>query len=281
MKRALGVVLAIGAFAGTARADVVGPPMVRCGPNEKAVPTHGGGMCIPTSCPPGQVVGRRVGSRRVECIGKAPASCPAGWVGVDGPNCIPALCSEEAPCKGGLECREAPLCTRETEGYGENDVDRASRGLFAAPLPFRKKREYTGSCDASFACEGGDTCRSVRVCLPASASRLAPKPANAAPAMRLERLASEKVLGAGADAGDGSVAPGPAAAADASAPATTSPVAMPVPSSPPPKPADVPPQSGRGSAGCSTAGGGEGSLAALGVVLALGLARSRRRTTNR
>ncbi len=278
-RRMIGSAVALGAFAalaapGMAHADVVGPPMVRCKPNEKAYPDHGGGHCEAQSCPAGKVLAPN-DSGHMDCLDPAPKSCPPGWTGVPGASCILALCDEKMPCGKGTECRPSPVCTLDKKGYSEND--KPARGLFAAPRALADVREYVSACDAKNACGVGEKCRTVRVCLPTGNDRAGAKPANAKSNRRFGHLPDdETTIGGGTEA------------APTDAGRTTTPTASTPPVSPPPEPSTpsreaVPPQPGRGTAGCAVETSAPAGTPSLVAVLGLGLValvrRARTKTT--
>jgi hypothetical protein len=256
----------------TARADAVPPPSVRCAPNERAQADHGGGHCEAVSCPPGKVLARGLRYWN-ECLEPPPKSCPAGWTPVAGATCSFARCDEATPCATGTACRATPVCTKDGQGFGQNDPSATSRSLFAAPRAPRASREYVGACDANDACASiGQECRSVRVCLPPGIDRVASRPENARSAKAYAayggKVEGEPVLGSDTPSVTATGATATAAATVATAAPRTEP---------------VPPQSGRGGAGCGaarTAGAptrSEHSAAAAALAVVGGLAVARRR----
>ena len=264
-----------------ASADAVPPPSVLCGKNERVVVDHGGGHCEPTSCPPGKVIAAP-GGGHPRCVATAPKDCPAGWAGVPGPHCSLALCSDAVACPTGTVCKASPVCSHDDQGYSEAEPDpRSLRGLFAAPRALAPSREYRAACDASQACGPNEVCRSVRVCLPASADRAAPAPPNA--------LAS-RIWGASSiPTNEPPLTPAPKASGSAAPSASATPEASPSPTSTVTAaaqqgsgPAAVPPQGGRGGAGCAAgAASGPGWLSGVGLVAAAAIVAARKRGSRR
>lgn len=148
-----------------ARADVVSPPPLLCGPGKTAVSDHGGSRCEPNA-----------------------PDCPPGWKGVLGGKCIMHGCKGDPDCGGGAKCVATDVCVEERPQYWEYHP--ASGGEPARePGPAREPPPMADPahpvwvaiepCGEARACRAPATCRPFSVCLPPGAARPAAKPANA------------------------------------------------------------------------------------------------------
>ncbi len=134
---------------GVARADVVMP--------------------LEHPCRPPQVRGVR--SHREVCLEPAPASCPPGWRGVVGGQCVLDRCQDDTTCASGLRCTDVPLCFEsrpDPSCVPQSRLTASDRSVLGAPLPMcppgpSTYEEATHPCSDTTACAG--SCKPDRLCL--------------------------------------------------------------------------------------------------------------------
>jgi hypothetical protein len=101
-----------------------------------------------------------------------PDDCPPGSTGDtghEGPHCIPLDCKTDADCKGGLVCKEQPLCIEEKMLAPRDDPEK-SKFVFVYD-----------SCEVGAKCTGASTCVTGKRCVAASAPKDPPKDPPKAP----------------------------------------------------------------------------------------------------
>jgi hypothetical protein len=243
--------------ASLARADAVPPPPAWCPPGRVPVTSHAGPKCELAP----------------------PKSCPLGYRGVVGGQCVLNLCWSDESCGKGRACRETSLCHHSrlvSWEFGEQRVER-SNVLGAPPRridPPELRWEPKSICRREGDCAPPAECRAGKICYPIGRD-LPPAPAPV-PSARTD-------AGAGGapgrnEAGDGSS--GKATQQVEEPPAQTSPVGAPEPARSigaplAPSPTEERPTGcGRGCATAAPAGAALG-IAVLGVVAALLLTRRR------
>ena len=262
---ALASALAALTLAPAALADVVMPPPKTCPPGHTPVTSHAG----------------------PRCVANAPTSCPVGWTGILGGQCVLSLCDpgREGTCPDGAECKAQDLCGEERLvewGWGAGPAPRGNE-LGAPPRHFDPPRHdffYDDVCNAG-SCAAGRTCYPTGVCLPRGVARAAKKPANGGP----QRGFPPKNAKASDDGDAGRIAKPPPSAAPTAAP-TDAPVAAAEDAAPPVAP--VEPRHSRAynpsprSGGCSGCDGSSHPVGMLGlsagVALVLTRSRGKKRT---
>ena len=94
-----------------------------------------------------------------------PPDCPAGSTGAtghEGEHCVPLDCKADSDCKGGLVCREFPLCTEEKMlSPGRSPVE--SLYIFVE-----------GTCEDPSSCRAPATCKGGKRCVKPSSGQKAP-----------------------------------------------------------------------------------------------------------
>lgn len=241
------VVVVVVGLAADARADALPPPTpVRCPPGTQIVHDHGG----------------------TRCEKDAPTSCPPGWEGIRGGQCVLSVCTSDVACGAGRTCKPATLCSsmQERAVYGEGAAVRGPE-LAAPPRPL-VVRVFTDVCRRGKGCAAPGACRTARVCLPAGADAPADRPANGGERIDYRGEGDGEPFDTGGDFAQ----PPPTAV-----PTTTAP-ADPVGIEPAREP--TPPGKSGGCAGCAEAGRGASSSRASGwlaIGLAIAAAATRRR----
>lgn len=129
---------------------------------------------VPLKCPLGTTLVNDHGG--TQCVADAPTNCPSGWRGVRGGQCILDVCVEDASCRGGAKCMAADLCASEGMGSSYGAIVRGP--WLAAPPSPQWMISYSDVCSEQRTCGRATKCVAAKVCLPAGATRPAPRPAS-------------------------------------------------------------------------------------------------------